>query len=69
MLDVATGTGAVALELVGQHGCSVVGVDRSAEMLAVARARIAARGLASKIELHEARAEALPFADGIVRRA
>ena len=63
VLDVATGTGAVALELVRQHDCSVVGVDRSADMLAVARARIAARGLASRVELHEARAEALPFAD------
>ncbi len=63
VLDVATGTGAVALELVRQHGCSVVGVDRSADMLAVARARIAARGLAARIELHEGRAEALPFAD------
>jgi demethylmenaquinone methyltransferase/2-methoxy-6-polyprenyl-1,4-benzoquinol methylase len=63
VLDVATGTGAVALELVGQYGCSVVGIDRSAEMLGVARARVAARGLASKIELREARAEALPFAD------
>ena len=63
VLDVATGTGAVALELVEQHGCSVVGIDRSAEMLGVARSRIAARGLASKIELREARAEALPFAD------
>ena len=61
VLDVATGTGAVALELVRQHGCSVVGIDRSAEMLAIARARIGARGLASKIELHEGRAEALPF--------
>ena len=29
VLDVATGTGAVALELVRQHGCSVVGIDRS----------------------------------------
>jgi len=63
VLDVATGTGAVALELVRQHGCSVVGIDRSTEMLAVARARVAARGLGTKIELHEARAEALPFAD------
>ena len=63
VLDVATGTGAVALELVRQHNCSVVGVDRSADMLAVARARIAAHELASSIELHEARAEALPFAD------
>ncbi len=63
VLDVATGTGAVALELVRQHGCSVVGIDRSAEMLAVARDRVATGGLAAKIELHEARAEALPFAD------
>ena len=63
VLDVATGTGAVALELVEQHGCTVVGIDRSAEMLGVARSRIAARGLASKIELREARAEELPFAD------
>ena len=63
VLDVATGTGAVALEIVRQHGCSVIAVDRSADMLAVARARIAARGLASTVELHEARAEALPFAD------
>lgn len=63
VLDVATGTGAVALELVERYGCSVVGIDRSAEMLDVARARIAARGLASTIELHEARAEALPFGE------
>ena len=64
VLDVATGTGAVALELVRQHGCSVVGIDRSPEMLAVARSRVAARGLGAKIELHEGRAEALPFPDG-----
>ena len=64
VLDVATGTGAVALELVRQHGCSVVGIDRSPEMLAVARSRVAARRLGAKIELHEGRAEALRFADG-----
>jgi demethylmenaquinone methyltransferase/2-methoxy-6-polyprenyl-1,4-benzoquinol methylase len=64
VLDVATGTGAVALELVRQYDCSVVGVDRSPEMLAVARARIAAGGPASKIELREGRAETLPFGSG-----
>jgi demethylmenaquinone methyltransferase / 2-methoxy-6-polyprenyl-1,4-benzoquinol methylase len=64
VLDVATGTGAVALELVRQHGCSVVGIDRSPEMLAVARRRVADRGLGASIELHEGRAEKLPFADG-----
>ena len=48
VLDVATGTGAVALELVRQHGCSVVGIDRSPEMLAVARERVAAHGLGAR---------------------
>jgi demethylmenaquinone methyltransferase/2-methoxy-6-polyprenyl-1,4-benzoquinol methylase len=59
ILDVATGTGAVARELVAQRGCSVVGVDQSAEMLAQARRRPHLR-----IELAEASAEQLPFADG-----
>jgi demethylmenaquinone methyltransferase / 2-methoxy-6-polyprenyl-1,4-benzoquinol methylase len=63
VLDVATGTGAVALEVVRQHGCAVVGIDRSPEMLAVARRRVAASGLKTRIELHEGRAEALPFPD------
>jgi demethylmenaquinone methyltransferase / 2-methoxy-6-polyprenyl-1,4-benzoquinol methylase len=63
VLDVATGTGAVALELVRRYGCSVVGIDRSPEMLAVARRRVAAQALGAKIELLEKRAEALPFAD------
>src|SRR5262245_14605031 len=38
VLDVATGTGMVAGELLAR-GCSVVGIDQCAEMLAVARAR------------------------------
>ena len=59
MLDVATGTGAVALELVRQYGCRVVGVDQSAEMLAEARRRTN-----GGVELVEANAESLPFADG-----
>jgi demethylmenaquinone methyltransferase / 2-methoxy-6-polyprenyl-1,4-benzoquinol methylase len=63
VLDVATGTGAVALELVRRYGCSVVGIDRSPEMLGVARRRIAADELGGNIELLEGRAETLPFAD------
>src|SRR6202521_1504558 len=59
ILDVATGTGAVARELVAQTGCSVVGVDQSAGMLAEAGRRSNGR-----IELAEASAEQLPFADG-----
>ena len=60
VLDVATGTGLVARELVRRFGCSVVGVDQSTEMLAVAGERT--RGL--PIRLVESRAEELPFADG-----
>lgn len=63
VLDVATGTAAVAVELVRRHGCSVVGVDQSPEMLATAGRRVALAGLADRIELREARAESLPFED------
>jgi len=62
VLDVATGTGMVAAELLARADCSVVGVDQSPEMLAGARARFAAVE-DSRIELVEAQAEALPFAD------
>jgi demethylmenaquinone methyltransferase/2-methoxy-6-polyprenyl-1,4-benzoquinol methylase len=63
VLDVATGTGAVAIELARRTGCRVVGLDQSPEMLAAGRERVAASGLASRIELVEGRAEALPFPD------
>ena len=63
VLDVASGTGAVAIELARRHGCRVVGLDQSAEMLAEGRRRVAAAGLAERVELLEARAEELPFED------
>ena len=58
VLDVATGTGAVARELLRQKGCAVVGVDQSPEMLAVAREHLPAT-----VKLVEASAEHLPFED------
>jgi demethylmenaquinone methyltransferase / 2-methoxy-6-polyprenyl-1,4-benzoquinol methylase len=58
VLDVATGTGAVARELVRQHGCAVVGLDQSPEMLAEARRRVGDR-----VELVEGNADRLPFED------
>jgi demethylmenaquinone methyltransferase/2-methoxy-6-polyprenyl-1,4-benzoquinol methylase len=65
VLDVATGTAAVAIELArAAPERTVVGVDQSAEMLASGRERIARTGLEERIELREGRAEALPFADG-----
>ena len=61
ILDVATGTGAVALELARTHGCAVVGLDQSPEMLAAARERLARSGLSERIELVEGHADELPF--------
>lgn len=58
VLDVATGTGAVAAELLLRKGCRVVGLDQSAEMLAVARRR-----LPPEVELVQGDAEHLPFED------
>jgi len=59
--DVATGTAAVALELVRQKGCEVVGVDQSPEMLAEARRRLLLAGETKRVRLVEASAQELPF--------
>jgi demethylmenaquinone methyltransferase/2-methoxy-6-polyprenyl-1,4-benzoquinol methylase len=65
ILDVATGTGMVAAELLGRADCTVVGVDQSAEMLARARTRFATEegSPSPRIELRQAQAEQLPFPD------
>ncbi len=62
VLDVATGTAAVAIELARRTG-RVVGLDQSSEMLAVGRRRVAAAGLGDRIELVQGEAERLPFDD------
>ena len=56
VLDVATGTGAVAIELVRRTGCSVIGVDQSPRMLAEARRRVPER-----VRLVDGDADHLPF--------
>jgi demethylmenaquinone methyltransferase/2-methoxy-6-polyprenyl-1,4-benzoquinol methylase len=58
VLDVATGTGAVARELLERRHCAVVGLDQSPEMLAEARRR-----LPQTVKLVEGSAERLPFPD------
>jgi demethylmenaquinone methyltransferase/2-methoxy-6-polyprenyl-1,4-benzoquinol methylase len=63
VLDVATGTAAVAIELVRRTRCRVVGLDQSAEMLAEGRRRVADAGLDGRIELVSGEAERLPFDD------
>jgi demethylmenaquinone methyltransferase / 2-methoxy-6-polyprenyl-1,4-benzoquinol methylase len=62
VLDVATGTGLVAAELLARADCTVVGIDQSPDMLTAARARFAGRD--DRVRLLEGHAEALPFADG-----
>jgi ubiquinone/menaquinone biosynthesis methyltransferase len=57
VLDVASGTGLVARALHERYSCEVVGLDRSADMLAAAAARN------GHIPLVRARAESLPFPD------
>lgn len=64
VLDVATGTGMVAAELLRRGDCVVVGLDQSPEMLAGARARFAGRAdLRERVQLIEGEAEHLPFPD------
>jgi demethylmenaquinone methyltransferase/2-methoxy-6-polyprenyl-1,4-benzoquinol methylase len=66
MLDVASGTAGVALQVASRRGARVVGVDLSLEMLSKGAVNVAAatgRGAAGAVELAAARAEQLPFPD------
>jgi ubiquinone/menaquinone biosynthesis C-methylase UbiE len=61
VLDVACGTGHVALEA-ARTICDVTGIDYVPELVEVARRRAQAEGL--DVQFQVADAEALPFADG-----
>jgi demethylmenaquinone methyltransferase/2-methoxy-6-polyprenyl-1,4-benzoquinol methylase len=64
VLDVASGTAAVAIELARRAPSrGVTGIDQSTEMLNAGRARVTDAGLSERIDLREGRAESLPFAD------
>ncbi len=63
VLDVATGTGGVALMLSERTAASVTGVDLTEQMLRRGRERIVQRGKADRIRLLVARGEQLPFPD------
>jgi demethylmenaquinone methyltransferase/2-methoxy-6-polyprenyl-1,4-benzoquinol methylase len=60
ILDVATGTGMVALALAGRADCEVTGLDQSPDMLDVARQRLNGH---PAITLVQGEAEHLPFPD------
>ncbi|WP_174280587.1 class I SAM-dependent methyltransferase, partial [Sphingomonas bacterium] len=59
LVDIGTGTGRM-LELFGDRAAQAVGVDRSSEMLRLARAKLAGRA----VELRQADLYRLPLADG-----
>ncbi len=63
VLDVATGTAAIARMLVRRRACRVTGLDQSPEMLAAGRARVRAEGMEGRIVLVQGEAERLPFPD------
>ena len=70
ILDVATGTGDLAIALARRiRDVQVMGVDLSEEMLAVARRKVEARGLDSRIVLERGDAEHLEVADASVDAA
>jgi demethylmenaquinone methyltransferase/2-methoxy-6-polyprenyl-1,4-benzoquinol methylase len=64
VLDVATGTGDVALEVAHQTNgsISIVGIDFSTEMIELGRHKIAQSAYADRIELQVAPCELIPYA-------
>ena len=66
LLDIAGGTGDIALRCVkaGGRGCEAVICDISPQMLEVGRHKIESEGQSARIDLVEANAESLPFANG-----
>jgi demethylmenaquinone methyltransferase/2-methoxy-6-polyprenyl-1,4-benzoquinol methylase len=63
VLDVATGTAGVALQLAQRTGAEVVGADLTLDMLRQGQHQVASSGLADRIQLTAGRAEQLPFPD------
>jgi ArsR family transcriptional regulator len=61
LVDVGTGTGRM-IELFGPRASQAVGIDRSSEMLRLARVKLEAAGIASS--LRQGDMYALPLADG-----
>lgn len=63
ILDVATGTGDMALSAVKAGAPQVTGIDISAGMLAVGRKKVSDAALDKRISLQQGDSEALQFAD------
>ena len=62
LIDIGTGTGRI-IELFARAATTALGIDRSSEMLRLARAKLGEQGL-SNAELRQADLYALPLGDG-----
>ncbi|HLH45973.1 MAG TPA: class I SAM-dependent methyltransferase, partial [Acidimicrobiales bacterium] len=63
VLDVATGTAGVALQLAARTPARVTGVDLTVEMLRVGASNVARSPQRARVDLVAGRAESLPFPD------
>lgn len=64
VLDVATGTGDLAIAIANARpGATIIGLDPSANMLAIAQQKLAKRKLTDRVTLVEGDAQALPQAN------
>jgi len=62
VLDLASGRGDTALFLAGKYGCSVVGLDASADQVKEAEERCSVSGLSDRVSFVRGDALSLPFA-------
>ncbi len=64
VLDLATGTGDLAIDIARRHpDATVIGLDPSREMLAVGERKLAKRRLRDRVTMVQGDAQALPYAD------
>lgn len=63
ILDIATGTGDLAINLAETHASKIVGLDISSGMLEIGKEKIKKKNLEHKIEMVLGDSENMPFAD------
>lgn len=63
ILDIATGTGDLAINLAETNATKIVGLDISSGMLAIGKEKVKKKGLDSKIDLVLGDSENMPFED------
>ncbi|MBF0596482.1 bifunctional demethylmenaquinone methyltransferase/2-methoxy-6-polyprenyl-1,4-benzoquinol methylase UbiE [Faecalibacter rhinopitheci] len=63
ILDIATGTGDLAIMMAKSTDAQITGLDLSAGMLEVGRKKVQAEGLTNRVEMIQGDSENLPFAD------